>query len=111
MQAAVRGLVPPESQLKDLLSGTWRYLVHPLLTDAVIGAWTSAAILDLVGGEDGERAADRLVAVGILAAGPTAVTGVSDWAELRDGTRPIGKRAGDREYHCARAARNVLGGA
>lgn len=91
LQAAVRGLVPPESQLKDLLSGTWLgHPVHPLLTDAVIGAWTSAAILDLVGGEDGERAADRLVAVGILAAGPTAVTGVSDWAELRGGTRRIG---------------------
>ena len=91
LQAAVRGLVPQESQLKDVLSGTWLgHPVHPLLTDAVIGAWTSAVILDLVGGEDGERAADRLVAVGILAAGPTAVTGASDWAELRGGTRRIG---------------------
>lgn len=91
LQKAVRALVPNESQRKDLLSGTWLgHPVHPLLTDAVIGAWTSAAILDVVGGESAEQAADGLVAVGILAAGPTAVTGASDWADLRGGTRRIG---------------------
>ena len=91
LQKAVRALVPSESQRKDVLSGTWLgHPVHPLLTDVVIGAWTSAAILDLVGGEGAEQAADRLVAVGILAAGPTAATGASDWSELRGPSRRVG---------------------
>ena len=91
LQKAVRALVPNESQRKDLLSGTWLgHPVHPLLTDAVIGAWTSAAILDVVGGEGAEQAADGLIAVGILAAGPTVATGASDWAELRGPSRRVG---------------------
>jgi nitrite reductase/ring-hydroxylating ferredoxin subunit/uncharacterized membrane protein len=91
LQAAVRNVVPPESQLKDLLSGTWLgHPFHPPLTDVVIGAWTSALLLDLVGGEHGEEAADRLVAAGILAAVPTASAGLSDWADVRGGSRRVG---------------------
>src|SRR5205823_9085777 len=49
LQEAVRTLVPQESQLKDLLSGTWLgHPLHPPLTDVVVGAWTSALLLDLV---------------------------------------------------------------
>jgi nitrite reductase/ring-hydroxylating ferredoxin subunit/uncharacterized membrane protein len=91
LQKAVRSAVPQESQLKDFLSGTWLgHPLHPPLTDVVIGAWTSALLLDLVGGKDGEEAADRLVAAGILAAVPTASAGLSDWAELRGGNRRVG---------------------
>ncbi len=91
LQKAIRTLVPQESELKDVLSGTWLgHPVHPPLTDVVIGAWTSALLLDLVGGETAEDAADRLVAAGILAAVPTAAAGLSDWAELHGGSRRIG---------------------
>jgi nitrite reductase/ring-hydroxylating ferredoxin subunit/uncharacterized membrane protein len=91
LQKLVRAAVPGESQRKDLLSGTWLgHPLHPLLTDVVIGAWTSAAILDVAGGEGAEQAADGLVAVGILAAGPTVATGASDWAELRGPSRRVG---------------------
>jgi nitrite reductase/ring-hydroxylating ferredoxin subunit/uncharacterized membrane protein len=91
LQKAVRTLVPEDSRLKDLLSGTWLgHPVHPPLTDVVVGAWTSALVLDLLGGSETEQAADRLVGVGILAALPTAASGLSDWAELRDGTRRVG---------------------
>jgi nitrite reductase/ring-hydroxylating ferredoxin subunit/uncharacterized membrane protein len=91
LQKAVRKAVPQESKLKDLLSGTWLgHPLHPPLTDVVIGAWTSALLLDLVGGERGEEASDRLVAAGILAAVPTASAGLSDWAELRGGSRRVG---------------------
>ncbi|HKF79990.1 MAG TPA: Rieske 2Fe-2S domain-containing protein [Thermoleophilaceae bacterium] len=91
LQKGVRTLVPQESPLKDLLSGTWLgHPLHPPLTDVVVGAWTSALLLDLVGGDRGEQAADRLVAAGILAAVPTAAAGLSDWAELRGGTRRVG---------------------
>jgi nitrite reductase/ring-hydroxylating ferredoxin subunit/uncharacterized membrane protein len=91
LQKAVRSAIPQESELKDLLSGTWLgHPLHPPLTDVVIGAWTSALLLDLLGGEDLEQAADCLVAAGILAAMPTAVAGLSDWAELRGGSRRVG---------------------
>jgi nitrite reductase/ring-hydroxylating ferredoxin subunit len=56
----------------------------------VIGAWTSALLLDLLGGDHSEEAADRPIAAGILAAVPTAAAGLSDWAELRGGTRCVG---------------------
>jgi nitrite reductase/ring-hydroxylating ferredoxin subunit/uncharacterized membrane protein len=91
LQKAVRAVVPQGSDLKDLLSGTWLgHPVHPPLTDVVIGAWTSALLLDLFGGDPTEEAADRLVGAGVLAAVPTAAAGLSDWAELRGGTRRVG---------------------
>jgi nitrite reductase/ring-hydroxylating ferredoxin subunit/uncharacterized membrane protein len=91
LQTAVRNAIPPQSDLKDLLSGTWLgHPLHPPLTDVVIGTWTSALLLDLLGDERTEAAADRLVAAGILAAVPTAAAGLSDWAELRGGSRRVG---------------------
>jgi nitrite reductase/ring-hydroxylating ferredoxin subunit len=53
----------------------------------------SASVLDLLAPRTGARAARRLIAVGILAAMPTALTGISDWAdtELADeGVRRVG---------------------
>lgn len=77
----VRGLIGP-GELKDALAGTWLgHALHPLLTDVVIGSFTSATLLDLLGGDDDGRAAERLIAVGIAAYGPTAATGVTDWAD------------------------------
>jgi nitrite reductase/ring-hydroxylating ferredoxin subunit/uncharacterized membrane protein len=91
LQQAVRTAVPQESELKDALSGTWLgHPLHPPLTDVVIGAWTSALVLDLLGGDEAEPAADGLVALGVVAALPTAAAGLSDWAELSAGTRRIG---------------------
>jgi nitrite reductase/ring-hydroxylating ferredoxin subunit/uncharacterized membrane protein len=70
------------SPIGDLLSGTWLgHALHPFLTDFPIGTWTSATLLDLVGGPASEDAADRLVAFGIVASLPTAVTGSTDWAD------------------------------
>jgi nitrite reductase/ring-hydroxylating ferredoxin subunit/uncharacterized membrane protein len=81
---AVANVVRP-GRGKDLLAGTWLgHPVHPLLTDLPIGAWTSASILDLVGGGQARRAADALVGVGVLAAVPTAATGLSDLADVVD---------------------------
>lgn len=91
LQRGVRAVVPEGSQLKDLLSGTWLgHPLHPPITDLVVGSWTSALLLDLLGGERGEQAADRLVASGVVAAVPTAAAGLSDWAELGGGSRRVG---------------------
>jgi nitrite reductase/ring-hydroxylating ferredoxin subunit/uncharacterized membrane protein len=67
---------------KDLLSGTWLgHAVHPMLTDVVIGSFTSATLLDLLAGRDGTKASERLIALGIAAYAPTALTGLNDWAD------------------------------
>ena len=82
-QRVVSRIVPQEPARKDLLSGTWLGRpLHPVLTDVVIGTWTSASALDVLGGKWAERAADQLVFIGTMAALPTIAAGLSDWAEL-----------------------------
>jgi nitrite reductase/ring-hydroxylating ferredoxin subunit/uncharacterized membrane protein len=76
---------------KDLLSGSWLgHPIHPLLVALPIGAWTSASLLDLVGGRRGRGAADTLVAAGIVSALPTALTGLNDWSDLEQRQRRVG---------------------
>jgi nitrite reductase/ring-hydroxylating ferredoxin subunit/uncharacterized membrane protein len=80
LAAATRKIGP--GRVKDALSGTWLgHALHPLLTDLPIGTWTSATILDVVGGEDSAAAAERLIGAGVLASLPTAVTGATEWAD------------------------------
>lgn len=74
--------VLPGGPVKDVLSGTpLGHPAHPPLTDVPIGSWTSAVMLDWIGGSDSRTAARRLLAVGILAALPTVASGYSDWAD------------------------------
>ena len=85
------GRVVRPGALKDLLSGTWLgHAVHPMLTDLPIGFWTSAMVLDLVGGRDTDKAADLMVGLGIAAAVPTAATGLSDYADTFGEERRVG---------------------
>lgn len=80
LAAAARSVGP--GRLKDALSGSWLgHALHPFLTDVPIGTWTSATLLDLIGGEESAAAADRLIGAGVLASVPTAVTGITDWAD------------------------------
>lgn len=82
----IRNLLPAGGGVKDVLSGTWLgHALHPLMTDVPIGAWTSATLLDLVGGRASRPAAQRLIGVGLAAAAPTALTGWSDWADSEPG--------------------------
>jgi uncharacterized membrane protein len=86
---------------RDLLQGEWLgHAVHPLMTDLPIGFWTSANVLDLVGGPSARPAARRLVALGIACAVPTALTGLAEWAGLQT-TR-------DRRTASAHALGNVV---
>ncbi|MDQ3944958.1 MAG: Rieske 2Fe-2S domain-containing protein [Actinomycetota bacterium] len=72
-------------RVKDLLSGTWMgHPAHPMLTDLPIGAWVSAVVLDVVGNQRSAPTADALVGLGVLAALPTAVTGLNDLADIVD---------------------------
>lgn len=64
----------------EVLRGKWLgHAIHPLLTDLVLGTWTSAHLLDLFGGPESSKAAQRLIGVGVLAAAPTAWTGWAEW--------------------------------
>ncbi len=78
----------PAQQVKDFLNGTWLgHPLHPALTDVPLGAWVSAALLDLVGAED---AADAAYTVGVLAVPPTAWSGAADWDDLAGEQRRTG---------------------
>lgn len=79
--SAIVGRIGPGA-VKDALSGTWLgHALHPLLTDLPIGTWTSATLLDVIGGDESAAAADRLIGAGVLASLPTAVTGATEWAD------------------------------
>lgn len=87
-QDAVQEAVTAVPQrVRDVLDGVWLGApLHPVLTDVPLGAWTAAAVLDVVGHE----AADDALAIGVLAALPTAVTGLNDWSYLKGETRRVG---------------------
>ena len=91
---AVMGAVSkaiPAGPVKDALSGTWLgHVLHPLLTDLPIGFWTSAWMLDLIGGKRSANAARMLVGLGIASAVPTAITGASDWADTAAPEKRVG---------------------
>src|SRR5438876_6635392 len=91
----------PQGPVKDALSGTWLgHPLHPLLTDIPIGSFTSATILDLLGGRRGRAAADLLLAIGIVSSVPTAAAGLSDWSDTYGEETRIG---------LVHAAANVVG--
>jgi nitrite reductase/ring-hydroxylating ferredoxin subunit/uncharacterized membrane protein len=89
--AGLVGKVVAPRGVRNLLSGTrLGHPAHPMLTDLPIGAWSMSTLLDTVGGNSAEHAADLLVGAGILSAIPTAMTGLNDWSDTIGGERRIG---------------------
>ena len=79
----------PLGPARDALHGRWLgHPLHPVSAQVPIGSWTSAAVLDLLGGQP--RAARTLVGLGLLAAVPTALAGWVDWGELKKPQLRIG---------------------
>ncbi len=84
----VASVVPP-GPVKDALSGVaLGHPAHPMLVTVPIGAVTSAVVLDVLGGD--QRAARRLVALGLFSAVPAALSGLSDWSDTRGAERRVG---------------------
>jgi nitrite reductase/ring-hydroxylating ferredoxin subunit len=78
---AVRTVIRP-GPVKDALSGTWLgHALHPMLTDVTVGSFTSAVMLDWLGGDESEAAAQRLIGIGLLSTAATVPSGYSDWAD------------------------------
>lgn len=76
---------------RDLLRGAWvGHAIHPPLTDLPIGFWSSAVVLDLVGGRRARPAAQRLVALGVLTALPAAVSGWAEWSGTSRASQRVG---------------------
>lgn len=97
LDGAVRAVQPLAHALvaspgrRSLLRGAWLgHAVHPPMTDVPIGLWTSATVLDLVGGPAARPAARRLVALGVVTALPTVVTGLAEWAGTEQRDRRVG---------------------
>ncbi|MGK5555606.1 Rieske 2Fe-2S domain-containing protein [Actinomadura kijaniata] len=88
ISGAVRAALP-QGPVKDALHGVpTGHPAHPPLTDLPMGAWMSAAVLDLLPGT--RRASQALVAVGLAGAVPTALTGLADWSALHREQQRVG---------------------
>ena len=87
--AAVTG----KARVDDLAHGTWLgHPLHPAAVHVPIGAWLSAALLDLLPGDSHgqRRSATVLLAAGTAAALPAAVVGAVDWTTLSPSQRRVG---------------------
>jgi nitrite reductase/ring-hydroxylating ferredoxin subunit/uncharacterized membrane protein len=77
--------------VRNVLSGSGLgHPLHPTLTDLPIGAWTMATLLDTCGGRAAEPAADLLVKAGLVAAVPTAASGLNDWSDTQGPETRVG---------------------
>lgn len=75
----------------SVLRGEWLgHAVHPVLTDIVLGTWTSASVLDLTGGARSSSSAQRLIGTGLLAVAPAAWTGWAEWSAATPRDKRVG---------------------
>jgi nitrite reductase/ring-hydroxylating ferredoxin subunit/uncharacterized membrane protein len=79
----------PPGRFRDGLHGVWLgHPLHPVLVQVPVGAWMSAALLDVM--PDGERQARHFIGLGLLAAVPAALAGTADWAEMHEQQMRVG---------------------
>ncbi|MBT1001381.1 Rieske 2Fe-2S domain-containing protein [Paenarthrobacter sp. DKR-5] len=88
LRKAARATVRPQ-WLRDALHGVpFGHPLHPVAAQVPVGAWTSAAVLDLVPGA--ERASAILVGTGLAAAAPAVISGATDLSELHEQQQRVG---------------------
>jgi nitrite reductase/ring-hydroxylating ferredoxin subunit/uncharacterized membrane protein len=87
----------PPSRAVDLLHGVpFGQPAHPALVRLPIGCWTSAVLLDWLGGRgrgrgrEAERASATLIAAGVATALPAAASGLADWSALHTHQQRVG---------------------
>ena len=75
--------------VKDALHGVWLgHPLHPGLAQAALGSFLSASTLDAM--RAGRAESSLLIAVGLGAALPTAVSGWADWADGHEDQQRVG---------------------
>ncbi len=85
---AVQAATRPQG-VRDFLHGTWLgHPLHPVLVQAPVGAFISAAVLDLIPG--GRKAATTLIGFGTAAAVPAMAAGLMDWSTMTKDRRRVG---------------------
>lgn len=82
-------------EIKNALHGKWLgHPLHPVITDVPLGAWTTALALDALEALGGRKefapGADAAIAVGLVGAVGSAVTGLTDWSATTGQKRKIG---------------------
>jgi nitrite reductase/ring-hydroxylating ferredoxin subunit/uncharacterized membrane protein len=88
IQTAVFAAIKPQ-RLRDLLHGTWLgHPLHPVAVQLPVGAFVSAAILDLLPGH--RRSATTLIAVGTAGVAPAVLSGLVDWSQMTKDRRRVG---------------------
>lgn len=86
---------PSAQKIRDFLNGTWLgEPLHVVVKDVPIGAWTLAMVFDALDLFRTRRefalAADASIAVGLVAAAASAVTGLTDWSDVDPPARRTG---------------------
>ena len=88
LSTAVQAATKPQG-VRDFLHGTWLgHPLHPVLVQAPVGAFLSAAVLDLVPGA--RRAATTLIGFGTAAALPAMAAGLMDWSSMPKDRQRVG---------------------
>jgi nitrite reductase/ring-hydroxylating ferredoxin subunit/uncharacterized membrane protein len=88
LQSAVQTAAQPQ-EVQDFLHGSWLgHPLHPVLVQVPVGAFISAAVLDLVPG--GRKAATTLIAIGTAGAAPAIAAGLMDWSQMTKDRRRVG---------------------
>jgi len=91
VEKSLTGTGSHSQPIRNFLHGTWLgHPLHPVLTDIPIGAWTVAAVFDtaeICGLKAASSGADAAVAIGLLGAMGSALTGLADWHVLEKGSQ------------------------
>jgi nitrite reductase/ring-hydroxylating ferredoxin subunit/uncharacterized membrane protein len=88
LAAVLRRVIRP-GPVEDALTGTTLgHPLHPVLIAFPIGSWSAATVLDVARADRDARR--MLVALGVLAAVPTALSGAGDWLSTVGGGRRLG---------------------
>lgn len=99
LQNAIAGAFASQGEtgeaVEDFLHGKWLgHSLHSTLTDVPIGAWTVAAVLDVVEAKTGDDkyapGADAAIAIGLCGAASAAVTGLTDWHKTEGTAKRLG---------------------
>lgn len=91
VQAAIGGSLERigGTGLREALHGSWLHEpLHAAVTDVPVGSWTAAVAFDAVAAISGSEAmdvvADACVGLGLVGAVVAAITGMNDWAEVKE---------------------------
>lgn len=93
--AAYEAAGPAKKPIENALNGVWLgHVLHPVVVTVPAGAWTTAAVLDVLesGGKPEYGAgADAAVALGLTGVGAAVLTGLTQWYPVKNGSvRKVG---------------------